>query len=199
MQPSQKDNDPEGLYAEALRTHRQRLLFAAASAASWRGDIETGRTCWRRAHNLGLIDPEYHKQAADALFNVGLADDLRHLMSLMDQTSEVYRQTIPLLAFLDRDWKTVDKQLEGAKSADLLLIRAHARIQILNPQNVNAVQTTADLIDQTEGDDNLTNVKLFCAQETFNLLKRVVEEYTPLDYNRRPLVRQLNPPGYCSG
>ena len=76
-----KANDPEGLYAEALRTHRQRLLFAAASAASWLEDIETGRKQWRRANSLGPIDPEYHKQAAVALFNTGLADDLRHLMS----------------------------------------------------------------------------------------------------------------------
>ena len=32
-----KENDPEGLCAEALRTYRQRLLFAATSAASWLG------------------------------------------------------------------------------------------------------------------------------------------------------------------
>ena len=186
-----KANDPEGLYAEELRTHRQRLLFAAASAASWRGDIEAGRMQWRRANSLGSIDPKYHQQAVNALFNVGLADDLRHLVSLMDPTSEVYRQTKPLLAFLDRDWKTVDKDLEGAESADLLLIRIHARIQILDPQDVQAVQITANLIDQTEKDGDPATSKLFRAQETFNLLKRVVEEYTPLDYDRRPLVDNL--------
>ena len=109
----------------------------------------------------------------------------------MDQESEVYRQRVPLLAFLDGDWQTVDKQLEGTESADLLLIRAHARIHILDPQDVNAVQTTADLIDQTEGDANLTNINLFRAQETLNLLKRVIEEYTPLAYNRRSLVDNL--------
>ena len=186
-----KANDPEGLYAEVLRTHRQRLLFAAASAASWLGDIETGRTCWRRAHNLGLIDSEYHKQAADALFNVGLADDLRHLMSQMDRESEVYHRTVPLLAFLDGDWQTVDERLVGTESADVLLMRIHARIQILDPQDVQAVQTTADLIDQTEGSNNLSAIDLFRARETLNLLKRVVEEYTPLAYNRRPLVDNL--------
>ncbi len=186
-----KENDPEGLYAEEFRTHRQRLLFAAASAASWRGDIETGRTCWRRAHDLGPIDPECHKQAADALFNVGLADDLRHLMSQMDQESEVYQRTVPLLAFLDGDWETVDEQLVGAESADVLLMRAHARVQILDPQDVQAVQMTADLIDQTEGNNNLSAIDLFRAQETFNLLERVVEEYTPLTYNRQPLVGNL--------
>ena len=186
-----KENDPQGLYAEALRTHRQRLLFAAASAASWLGDMETGRTCWHRARNLGPIDPEYLKQAADALFNVGLADDLRHIVSQMGPTSEAYHQTIPLLAFLDGDWQSVDKQLTDAKRGDLLLMRAHARIQIIDPQDVKAVQITAGLIDQTEGDDYLETINLSLAQATFNLLKRVVEEYTPLDYNRRPLVDNL--------
>ena len=186
-----KDNDPEGLYAEALRTHRQRLLFAAASAASWQGDVDTGRTCWRRANSLGPIDPKYHKQAADALFNIGLADDLHHLVSLMDMTSDAYHQTMPLLAFLDGDWQSVDEQLADAKRGDLLLMRAHARIQILDPQDIEAVQITADLIDQTEGDDYLETINLSLAQATYNLLKRVVEEYTPLDYNRRPLVDNL--------
>ena len=186
-----KDNDPKGLYAEALRTHRQRLLFAAASAASWQGDMDTGRTCWRRANSLGPIDPKYHKQAADALFNIGLADDLRHLVSQMDMTSDAYHQTMPLLAFLDGDWQSVDKQLADAKRGDLLLMRAHARIQILDPQDIKAVQITADLIDQTEGDDYLETINLSLAQATYNLLKRVVEEYTPLGYNRRALVDNL--------
>ena len=186
-----KENDPQGVCAEALRAHRQRLLFAAASAASWLGNRETGRTCWHRARNLGPIDPEYLKQAADALFNVGLADDLRHIVSQMDPTSEAYHQTILLLAFLDEDWQSVDKQLTDAKRGDLLLMRAHARIQIIDPQDVKAVQITADLIDQTEGDDYLETINLSLAQVTFNLLKRVVEEYTPLDYNRRPLVDNL--------
>ncbi len=186
-----KENDPEGLCAEALRTHRQRLLFAAASAASWLGDLETGRTCWRRARDLGPIDPKCHEQAAGALFNVRLVDDLRHLMSQMEQESEAYRQTLPLLAFLDGDWQTVDEQLGDAESADLLLIRAHARIRILDPQDAQAVQTTADLIDQTERDGDPLTIKLFRTQETFNLLKRVVEEYTPLDYDRRLPVDNL--------
>ena len=112
-------------------------------------------------------------------------------MSQMNRESEAYRQTLPLLAFLDGDWKTVDEQLEDAESADLILIRAHARIHILDPQDVNAVETTADLIDQTERDGDPATIKLFRTQETFNLLKRVVEEYTPLDYNRRPLVDNL--------
>lgn len=185
------DNDPEGHYAEALRTHRQRLLFAAASAASWLGDIESGRTYWRRARNLGPIDSEWHKQAADALFNVGLADDLRHLMSQMNRESEAYHQTLPLLAFLDGDWQTVDEQLEDDESASLLLIRAYSHTQILDPQDVKAIRATADLIDQTEGDDNPAIINLSRAQATFNLLKRVVEEYTPLDYDRRPLVDNL--------
>ena len=184
-------DDPDRRYAEELRTHRQRLLFAAASAASWLGDIEAGRTRWRRARDLGRIDPECHEQAAGALFNVRLVDDLRHLMSQMKQESEAYRQTVPLLAFLEGKWQTVDEQLVSAESTDLLLIRAHARIQILDPQDVNAVLATADLIDQTERDSDPATIKLFRAQETFNLLKRVVEEYTPLDYDRRSLVDNL--------
>ena len=116
-------DDPEGS-AEKLRTHRQRLLFAAASAASWLGDIEGGRTRWRRARDLGRINPECHEQAAGALFNVRLVDDLRHLMSQMKQESEAYRQTVPLLAFLEGKWQTVDEQLVSAESTDLLLIRA---------------------------------------------------------------------------
>ena len=183
-------DDPEGS-AEKLRTHRQRLLFAAASAASWLGDIEAGRTRWHRARDLGRIDPECHKQAAGALFNVRLVDDLRHLMSQMNRESEAYRQTMPLLAFLDGDWQTVDEQLASAESADILLMRTHARIQILDPQDVQAVQTTADLIDQTERNGDPVTIKLFRAQATLNLLKRVVEEYTPLDYDRRPLVDNL--------
>lgn len=180
--------DQSGHYAEALRTHRQRLLFAAASAASWQGDQEAGRSWWHRARDLGPVDPEWHEQAVAALFNVGLADDLRHLMTQMNPASDLYRRTVPLLAFLDKDWRTVDEQLADAQSPDLLLTRVHARLQTLDPLDVEAVQTTAELLERVEGEHNLAKISLAHAQSTFDLLTQVVEGYTPLEYDRRPLI-----------
>lgn len=181
-------NDLGGRYASALRTHRQRLLFAAASAASWLGDIEAGRAYWRRAHNLGSIDPEWHEQAAATLFNIELKDDLRHLMTEMDRESDVYRRSVPLLAFLDEDWQTVDVQLVDAQSADLLLTRVHARLQIIDPQDTKAVRETAELIDQTDGDQDLAIINLSRARLTLDLLQLVIEGYTPLNFDRSLLI-----------
>lgn len=187
----EKVTDPENRYAEALCTHRQRLLFAAATAASWLGDIEAGRAFWRQARDLGSIDSKYHSQAAATLFNVGLVGELRHLVDKMDHESEVYRRAAPLLAYLDENWSSVDKLLVGARSADLLLMRVQARLHILDPKDAEAVQITAELIDQTDGDDFLATVILTRARLTLELLQLTIRGYTPLSYNRRPLIDNL--------
>ncbi len=186
-----KYDDPEGHCAELLRTHRQRLLFAAGTAASWQGDIEAGRALWQRARDLGPIDSEWHEQAAVTLFNIELTDELRHLVAEMDQESDAYRRSAPLLAYLDEDWSSVDRLLADAQSADQLLIRVQARLQILDPKDVAAVRLTAELIDRTEEDNSLAISILARARLTLELLQRVLRGYTPLDYNRRPLIDSL--------
>ena len=186
-----KYEDPERRYAEALRTHRQRLLFAAATAASWQGDIEAGRAFWWRARDLGPIDSEWHEQAAATLFNIELKDELRHLMAEMDQRNDAYRRSVPLLAYLDEDWPSVNKLLADSQSADLLLMRVQARLQILDPTDIEAVELTAELIDRTDDDVILPIVNIARARFTFELLQLVIDGYTPLDYNRRPLIDNL--------
>ena len=188
----EEDAGPENRYAEVLRTHRQRLLFAAASAASWQGDIEAGREFWWRARDLGPIDPKWHEQAIRTLFNVGLECELRHFMKEMDQESEVYRKTaVSCLAYLEKDWSEVDKLLADAQSADQLLQRVEARLQIIDTKDIEAVKLTAELLDQTYYDTTLPVVNLIRAQLTLDLIKRVIEEYTPLDYDRSPLINSL--------
>ena len=186
------DADPENRYAEVLRSHRQRLLFAAASAASWLGDIDAGRAFWWRAYGLGPIDPEWHKQAAISLLNIGLKDELQHLVARMDQESEVYRKIgEPCLAYLKKDWPKVDELLVDTQSADLLLQRVEARLQIIDTKDIEAVELTAKLLDQSDGDTVLPIVNLIRAQLTLDLTNRVIGEYTPLDYDRRPLINSL--------
>ena len=188
----EKDPGPENRYAEVLRTHRQRLLFAAASAASWQGDIKAGREFWWRARGLGPIDSEWHEQAIITLFNVGLKDELRFLVGQMDRESDVYRKTaVSCLAYLEKDWPKVDKLLADVRSADQLLQRVRARLKIIDAKNVEAVKLTAELLDQTDHDTALPVVNLLRAQLTLDLIKRVISEYTPLDYVRHPLINNL--------
>ncbi len=184
-------DDPGGRCAEALRSHHQRLLFAAATAASRQGDIEAGRAFWQRARDLGPIDPEWHRQAAATLFNIELKHELRHLMAKMDEESDAYRRSIPLLAYLDEDWASVDRLLANAQSADLLLMRVQARLQIIDPKDIAAVERTAELLHQTDDDVVLTLINVTRARLTFELLQIVIKGYTPLGYNRRPLIDDL--------
>ncbi len=187
-----EDASPGNDYVGALRTYRQRLLLAAASAASWQGDIEAGRAFWWRACNLGSIDSEWHKQAAITLFNIGLKDELQSLVDQMDQTSEVYQKiAAPCLAYLEKDWSKVDKLLADAQSADKILQRVEARLRIIDFRDTDAVKLTARLLDQTDDDTVLPVVNLIRAQLTLDLIKRVIGEYTPLDYDRRPLINNL--------
>lgn len=187
----QRIDDSEGRYAKSLLTHRHRLLLVAGTAASWQGDIESGREFWRHACDLGAIDPEWYEQAAVTLFNIKLRDELQHLVDKMDRESSAYQKSAPLLAYLNEDWFNVDRLLVDAKGADLLLIRVQARLEIIDPQNVEAVQITADLLDQTDGDIILPIVNLDRVQLTLKLLQLIITGYTPLDYNRRPLVDNL--------
>ena len=187
-----EDAGPEKRYAEALRTHLQRLLFAAASAASWLGNIDLGRTFWWRAHGLGLIEPEWHQQAVITLFNIGLKDELRHFMKEMDKEGEVYRKiAVPCLAYLAKDWFKVDELLVDVQGADWILLRIEARLQIIDFKEIEAVKLTDQLLGETDHDTALPVVNLIRAQLTLELVKRVIIEYTPLGYNRRSLINSL--------
>ena len=188
----EEDTGPENRYVNALRTYRQQLLFTAASAASWQGDIETGRAFWWDAHSLGSIDSKFHKQAVITLSNVGLKDELRHFVEKMDQESEVYRKlAAPCLAYLEKDWPRVNELLADAQSADQLIQRVEARLQIIDAKDIEAVKLTAELLDRTDYDATLPVVNLIRAQLTLDLIKWVIGEYTPLDYDRRPLIHSL--------
>lgn len=187
----ERHNDLENRCAEELRTYRQRLLLAGASASSWQGDIEAGRTFWQRARDLGPIDSERYELAVATLFNIKLKDELRHLLDNMDQESDAYRKSSPLLAYLDKDWHRIDKLLIDAESADLLLLRVQARLQIIDPTDTEAIQVTANLLDRTDDDTILTVINLDRVWLTIELLQLVIGGYTPLGYNRRPLIDNL--------
>jgi len=187
-----EDTGPENRYEEALRSYRQTLLFAAASAASWQGDIESGKVFWWRAHNLGPIDSKWHKQAVITLFNVGLKDELRHFMKEMNQESEAYQKfAIPSLVYLEKNWSKVDELLSNAQNIDQILQRVQARIQIMDAKDTEAVRLTANLLDHTDHDTAFPIINLIRAQLTLDLLKLVIRGYTPLDYNRRPLISSV--------
>ena len=187
----EKIADPEKRCVEVVRTYRQRLLLAAAMASSWQGDIESGRSFWWRACDLGPIDPKWHEQAAATLFNIKLKRKLRDLIAKMDQESDAYQKSTPLLAYLDKDWSSVDELLADAQGADLLLLRIWARLKIIDPKDAKAVQTTAGILDQTDDDTVLPGINLDRAHFTLELLQLVIREYTPLDYDRRPLIDNL--------
>ena len=187
-----EDSDPDNRYAEELRSYRQRLLFAAASAASWQGDIEAGREYWRRANDLGRIDPEWHQQAAITLFNVGLNDEFCRFARQMDQEDGAYRKIVePCLAYVEKEWSKVDELLADARSADQLLQRVEARLQIIDSKDIEAVRLTAKILDQSDSDTTLPGINLTRVQLTVDLLKWIIREYTPLDFDRHPLITSL--------
>ena len=186
-----EDSGPDNRYAEALRVHRQRLLFTASTAVSWQGNIDAGSTFWWRARDLGPIDPEWYDQAATAVFNSGLEKEFRYLVGKMQPESEVFKRYAPLVAHLDEDWNTVDRLLSDTCAPDLLLLRVQAQIQIINPKEVKAVTKSSDLLDVTDSDTTLPVLNLKRVRLTLDLLKLVVFEYTPLDYNRGSLIDRL--------
>ena len=186
-----EEADDSEMCREQLRPYRQRLLFAAATVASWQDGMEVGRAFWHRARDLGPIDSEWYAQAATALFNVKLKEEFQHLADQMDHDSAVYQKIAPCLAYFEEDWYSVDKLLADAKGVDQLLLRVKARLEIIDPQNVESVQITADLLDQTDDDTILPIVNLDRVQLTLKLLQLITTGYTPLDYNRRPLVDNL--------
>ncbi len=179
-------------YVADLRSYRQRFLFAAATAASWQGEIDAGRRFWRQARDLGPIDPEYHKQAAITLFNIRLKDELQHLIDQMDHGSEGYLKfAAPCLAYLQKDWFELEKLLTDIQSSDQILQRVEARIQIIDFEDVEAVKLTADLLNKTDDDIVLPVLNLIRALLTLDLLKQIITGYTPLEYDRRPLICKL--------
>lgn len=173
-----------------LRSHRQRLLFAATTAASWLGDVEGGRAYWRRARQLGHIDPEWHDQAAAALFNVELADDLRDLVARMEAGSRSRRTAEALLAVLNGEWHRVESQLPDSDGVDILL-RTQARIQLLDPTDAEAVRAATVLLDNADAEGVLPKLAILGAHLTHDLLRRVVDGETPLGFDRRPLIDAL--------
>ncbi|MXW15277.1 MAG: hypothetical protein F4120_04670 [Rhodothermaceae bacterium] len=184
--------DPKKHYAKLFLSYRQRLLFAAATVSSWHGNIKAGRAYWWEARELGPIDPKWHEQAVITTFNIGLKDQLHLLVKQMDQNSKVYQKiVVPCLAYLEKDWPKLDRLLSGTRSADLLLQRVEARLQFINFQDTETVKLTAELIDKTDDDYTFPVVNLIRAQLTLDLLQRVVREYTPLGYDRLPLVNNL--------
>jgi len=183
---------PNNIYIDALRSYRQRLLFATASVSSFKGDIDAGREFWWSARDLGPIDPKYYKQAAITLFNVKLIDELRHFAHQLDENNSVYRHVVaPSLAFLNHEWAAVDQMLSDADSSDKILLCVYSRLQIIDFQDTESVKSTADLIDLTDDDIAFPIVNLTRAQLTIDLLKQVICEYTPLDYDRRSLISKV--------
>ncbi|MCY4234433.1 MAG: hypothetical protein OXE59_11945 [Bacteroidetes bacterium] len=183
---------PNNIYVDAFRSYRQRLFFAAASVASFKGDIDAGREFWWNARELGPIDPEYHKQAAITLFNVKLIDELRYFAHQLDENSSVYRQVVaPCLAFINQEWAVVDKLLSDADSSDKILLRVYSLLQIIDFQDTESVKLIANLVDLTDEDTDFPVVNLMRAQLTIDLLKQVICEYTPLDYDRSSLIGKV--------
>ena len=184
-------NHPVHDYKEALRSHRQRLLLAAATASCWSGGVREGRRYWIRALELGRLDSEQHELAAVTAFNIGLVKELRDLIGKMDKESDAYRKSLPMLAFREQNWAQVDKLLVNAESADELLLRVQARLDLVDFEDVAAVRETSDLLDQTDEDDVLPLVNLTRVRLTLELLQKVVRGYTPLEFERRPLINNL--------
>ncbi|MCY3999886.1 MAG: hypothetical protein OXF84_03635, partial [Bacteroidetes bacterium] len=174
-----------------VRLHRQRILFVAATAASYLGDIESGQNFCRRALDLGSISPKVYEPAAITFFNVGLINELSDLINELDQNTELYHQLIPLQAFLNEDWTKVDQLLSNAHGADKLLMRVEARLNIIDVTDWNAVKFTADLLEKIENDDSHTVIKVRCAQLSLDLLQLIICGYTPLNYDREPLLQKL--------
>lgn len=187
-----REHDTPGTnYAAMLRTHQQRLLCAAATAAAWLGEVERGRVHWDHVKALGLMDAEHDELVASTLFNVGLKEELRDHLDAMGPDCDVYRKSAPLLAFLEQDWATVDRLLANAERADELLLRVKARLDLIDFENTITVRKTSDLLDKTDQDDALPLVNLTRARLTFELTQRVLRGYTPLEFDRRPLIDNL--------
>lgn len=182
----QQQNDDD-----RVRSHHQRILFVVATAASYLGDIESGQNFCRRALDLGLINPNLYELAAITFFNVGLINELSELIKKVDHETELYHKLIPLLCFLQEDWQKVDQLLSNVHCADTLLMRVVARLNSIDITDWESVKFTADLLDNTDSDTSLTIINLKRAQLSLDLLKQIINGYTPLNYDREPLIEKL--------
>ena len=174
-----------------LRSHLQRIFLVAALGASYSGDIESGQASCVRAIGLGQIDPKWYELAAITLFNVGLTEELGDLLDQIDRGSRLYNKILPLLAYLEEDWSRVDRLLTNAQSADKLILRVQARLNTIDPADPKAIKLISDLLDQSDNDTTLPIINLRRAQLSLDLLQKIIYGYTPLDYDRAPLIHSL--------
>ncbi|HEX8299672.1 MAG TPA: hypothetical protein VF594_10980, partial [Rubricoccaceae bacterium] len=173
--------------ASALVSHRQRLLFAAATSASWLGDVDRARGLCRDALALGPVEADRVPQATTALFNASLPDDLRRLIGTIADEDPHRALADGLLAYLEGDWETADARLPESDSADVLLIRAQARIALLDPLDLEMVRRAEALLDAADESQPLDSGRILAVRATVDLAQAVMDGQTPLAYDRRPL------------
>lgn len=188
----QELNEPELLF-NSLKPLQQHLLFTGASAASWTGELMLGQEYCRRALSLGPVDAELYVNATEALFNVQLVNELRHLHEAMDKSSEEYSRAGLLLSFLEGRWNDIDQELYDTKNPHFKLMRADARIRIIDYQEIESVKSTADLLLSVGDELELAMFHIYRANLTLDLLEGVINHYTPLTFDRKPLVASVTP------
>ncbi|MBC14812.1 MAG: hypothetical protein CMM85_17805 [Rhodothermaceae bacterium] len=174
-------------HADALRPYRQRLLFAAANAASWMGEREVARDRAQRAFGMGSVDSEQYPQAVQAAFNAALPDALRAILTTMPPDDEGRPRAESLLAFADEDWAGAAQRLAALDAAGLVGLRAEAEAHAADVSDPDRVATAADVLDAAEEVASTFIDDVALARSSALLLSRVVDGQTPLDLDRRPL------------
>lgn len=179
-------DETDGALADALRPYRQRVRFAAATAASLLGRNGDAKAHARSALALGGVEPQWYRQAATALFNARLTEPLRALVAQMETDSDAHQEAAPLLTYLDGDWSAVQTAFATRTGADAAFMTVQARIETLDPSDPTAVADATAQLDEVV-DEALLSSRIQGARLTVRLLERVVREHTPLDFDRRPL------------
>lgn len=183
--------DPDGRIEESLRNYRQRLMLVAASTEAWLGNQEEGQKWWRQVRDLGPLDPSRYQQAVTALFNVGLPEELRHLINQMGPGGAEQRKAEALVAYLEEDWDLVNKNLRDSDDLDSQLLRLRGFIETLDATIPKQVRRATDLLD--DHDPELSNPLLALShlQAGVRLLNKVIRAPTPLEFDRKPLMDWL--------
>lgn len=174
-------------YEAALRPYRQRLLFAAANAASRLLDSETARDRAQAALALGPVDPRLHPQAVQATFNATLPDSLRQITTSIPEDAPERERADALLAYLDADWDAAVDKLAALDDPALRSLRVEAELARLDPRDPDQVGHVAGLIEAEEAEATSPLDAVAVARHSVGLLDRVVRENTPTAFDRRPL------------
>ena len=180
-------DDPAGSVASALVSHRQRLLFAAATSASWLG------TSTRRAGCAATRSRSARSRRTGSRRRRRRSSTPRCRMTSVasllpwPRTTRTGRSRKGCSPTSMATGRRPTRAFPESDSPDVLLIRAQARIALLDPLDIEAVRQAEALLDAADEGQPLDSGRILSVRATVDLAKAVMDGQTPLAFDRRPL------------